>query len=154
MVKKKNKIDFDINPMLDNAIILDHLKSHYRSILRTIKKVYFNKDNPESLNFKYDPQYPNALFVIKNGRWESYAQDYILDTLILNIWSQLYNGFMQIKNIEDYKMSLSCDETYQRIEGFMDEFRDFCNKGSNPCWIEQKKNVMSFIVFLSKKIKP
>lgn len=156
MTQKKhapNKNDFTACPLLSEDVLIDYMKSHYRAIPRLVKLLYFNKENPADMNLKFDPSDPTMLYTIKNNRWVSQNRDYLLDSIVLELWSQLYNVFVKIDE-DSFKENLVCEETFQRIESFMDEFRDFCNRGPNASWNDQKKTVMSLIVALSKKMRP
>ena len=156
MTQKKRapkKNDFTPCPVLSEDILTDYMKSHYRAIPRLVKLFYFNKEKPSEMTLKFDPTNPSMLYTIKNNVWVAQDKDYLLDTLVLEIWSQLFNVFIKIDE-DSFKDTLVCEETYQRIEAFMDEFRDFCNRGPNASWNDQKKNVFSLIVLLSKKLRP
>ena len=146
------KTDFVWKVVIEPILLKEMLKSHYRAIPRLIKKLYFNKDKPELMNLKYDPLMPGMLCVIKDNNWIFYDKDYILDTIISDMWGALYNTYVAIPNLEKYKTELICEETFQRIEIFMDEFKDFCDRGANASWLDQKKTTMACIAFLSKKM--
>ena len=154
-MKKKTKHDFDWRITIEQSILLTHLKSHYLSIQKLIKYIFFNKDSYETMNLKYDEEQPKMLFVIKDNKWIAYDKDYILDSLVLQIWSQLYNCYIQIPDINEYKKSLVCEETYERLEKFMDEFNKFCNSCEHTSIYlnEQKKSALDLIILLSKKNK-
>jgi hypothetical protein len=151
MGKKKVRNTFDLKIPINDELIKKYIKFHYRSIQCLIKEVYFNRANPLNMSLKYDPLNPSLLFIIKDNNWISYDKDYILDILILEIGSKLYNYYINIIDIETYKKSLVNVETFKRIEEFMDEFNDFCTNGTNLWWVEQKKITLNFIIFLSKK---
>lgn len=156
MTQKKfatHKNEFTPCPKLNEDVLLEYIKSHYRAIPRLVKLFYFNKEKPENMNLKYDPSSPSKLYTIKNNDWVAEDKDYLLDTIVLELWSQLYNIFVNL-NDDSLKQNLVCEETYQRIESFMDEFRDFCNRGANPSWNDQKKTVHALVVALSKKMRP
>lgn len=151
--KPPQKNDFTPCPKISEDALLDYMKSHYRSIPRLVKLVYFNKERPADMNLKHDPAHPSMLYTYKAGSWAGLDKDYLLDTIVLEFWSQLYNAFVKIdENV--FKEDLVCEETYVRIESFMDEFRDFCNRGANASWNDQKKAVHALIVALSKKLRP
>lgn len=155
MVRKPALVDrqeFTYDIKVDNGVLIDCLKSHYRSLSRLIKILFFNKDKPECLNVKYDPKIPNYICVVKDSKWVPVHKDYFLDTVLLNLWTQLFDTFNKLG--EEFKEHLACEETYQRIENFIDDFRDFCDTGESKCWIEQKVIAYNYIVFLTKKIKP
>ncbi len=152
---KKTKENFDSNIKVENKILEECLKSHHRSICRLINYLYFNVNHPERMNIKANPKEPNTLYIIKDHKWFAIDKDYLLDTVILNLWKQLYDYFCNIKDIESFKESLTCGEdTYQRIETFMDEFKSFCESGNGICWNDQKNYIYNHLVFLTKKKKP
>lgn len=156
MVRKTvllDRQDFTYDIQVKEEVLIDCLKSHYRSLCRLIKIVFFNKDKPESLNIKYDPKIPNHICVVQDKKWVPVHKDYFLDTVLLNLWTQLFDAFNKIAG-EEFKEHLACEETYQRIENFIEDFREFCDTGESKCWLEQKVVVYNYIVFLTKKIKP
>lgn len=161
MVKKgsilnSKKQDFCWTPCIDENVLKDTLKSHYRAIPRLIKYYYFNSEYPETMTLKYDPKSPNMLCVVHDNTWTYHNKDYVLDTIVAELWSQLYNVFVRIDDIESYKNDLICEDTFQRIETFVDDFRIFCDGAgeATASWIEQKKNAFNFIAYLSKRCKP
>lgn len=157
MVRKASlldKKDFTYDLKIEEEILLECLKSHYRSFNRLIKILFFNKDKPESLNVKYDPKIPNHICIVQEGKWIPVHKDYFLDTVLLDFWTQLYDVFNKVSEDETFKEHLACEETYQRIENFIDDFREFCDTGESKCWLEQKVITYNYIVFLTKKIKP
>jgi len=155
-MKKKSKNNFDWQVLIEHDLLLNHLKSHHLSIQKLIKYIFFNKDSYETMNVNYDEEQPKMLLIIKDNNCVAYDKDYILDSLVLQIWGQLYNCYIQIPDINEYKKSLVCEETYERLEKFMDDFNKFCNNGSisnTLIIIEQKKSVLDLIILLSKKYK-
>lgn len=152
--KPSVKTDFDLQQYVVNSEIL---KSHYRSILRCIQHINFNVDNPENMNLKYDPDFPDSLFIIKNNEWICNQKDFILDSIILDIWQKLNTYYLKIiedeESKEDYIETLTCEDTFERIESFMNDFTNFCNKGDNMCILDQKKLIFESIQILSKKFK-
>lgn len=158
MVRKSTVVldrhDFTYDIKVDEALLLDCLKSHYRSLTRLIKKLFFDKDKPNCLNVKYDPKIPNHICIVQDSKWMPVHKDYFLDSVLLNLWTQLYDVFNKVSEDESFKENLACEETYQRIENFIEDFREFCNTGESKCWLDQKVLVYNNIVFLTKKIKP
>ncbi len=148
--KKAPMANFDPTFCLPPDQLKEYLKSHYRSILRLIKTIYFNKQSPEKMNMRADPNSQDKLIIIKDKHWVLENKDYVLDTLILELWSKLYNCFISL-NQQQFRAELTCNDTYARIEAFMEDFRDFCNNGPNIAWNEQKRLAYNFITFLSKK---
>lgn len=156
MVKKYGVIkkEFSYSYKYDHDILHDSITSHYRSICKVIKMTHFNKENPEMENIKYIKDTPNVIYIVKNNKWHPENKDYFLECLILNIWTQLHAVYTEITDLERFKESLICEDSFSRIESFMNDFEIFCDTGSNSSWNEQKLLVFNYIVFLSKKIKP
>lgn len=153
MVRKKplQKKDFEFEKKIPSSVLRELLKSHHRAIQRLVRLFYFSKDRPERMSIKYDETQPDKILVVRDGQWKVYDRDYIIESVIIDMWSQLYDCFLSVQDDDGFKRSLACEETYQRIENFMDDFRDFCERGSNVAWNDQKRLVFSDIVFLSKK---
>jgi hypothetical protein len=157
MVKRTNntKENFDSNIKVNDKVLEECLRSHYRSLCRLIKYLYFDTHHPEKMNIKVNSKEPSIIYIIKDQKWTTIDKDFLLDTILLNLWKQLYDHFCNIKDIEAFKDSLTCGEdTYQRIETFMDEFKTFCESGTGICWNDQKNYIFNYLIFLTKKKKP
>jgi hypothetical protein len=153
MTKKVIKIDYNNKIKIDTNILIEYVKYHYRAIPKLISNIYYNINSRETMNLKYDKNTPHLLYISKNNKWIAYDKDYILDSLVLEIWRQLYDSYVNIENMDEFKESLVCDDTFDRIENFINDFRQFCNTGSSSALVDQKKNALAFIMFLSKKYK-
>jgi hypothetical protein len=153
--KKKplDKDDFNYYIPLDDDMLSKCLRAHYRAVPRLIKMLYFNSECPKSMNVKYDPKTSDYVFIIKDGSWEAVNKDLLSETLLLYFWTKLCEHFDNIEDLETYKEALCCEETYDRVERFVLDFKEFCDSGDNASWIDQKGLVLKSIAYYTKKLR-
>lgn len=156
MVKKHGipKQEFTYNVVIDSADLREYLKSGYMAIPRIIKRVWFNKDDLACQNVKCEPKVSEHVYIIQNSKWTMVNRDLFLETLILKLWTMLYDCYNSIVDLDQYKSSFVCEEMFLRTQTFISDFERFCEHGFTDTFIDLKQTVYSHVVYLTKKIKP
>lgn len=131
------------------------LVSHFRGIMRYMKLVYFNETHPENQNIMYKPTDQNNLYIIEHGQERAVNNEYILGTLVLDAWKCIAECYFDLERegkLCEFKSTLVSLETFERIEQFIDAYRQLCNGGTPFLYQDIKQDVYNMIKFLSQEL--
>jgi hypothetical protein len=123
-------LDYLTPKLLNNLLI-----AHFRSFSRLVKIIYFNPEYPQNNIIKYDANNPQYIYVFEKDKFVSYSKEYIIDTIIMNLWTILYNYYSQL-NLNTFKNTLISNETFERIQEFIEDYGKLC-KGITPCSMKE-----------------
>lgn len=101
------------------------LISHYRSFSKLIKLVYFNPEYPQNSTIKYVESDPDHLLTYEHDKFIPLSKEYVIDTIIMKLWSLLYE-YYQTLDLETLKSRLISEETFERIQEFIADYRKLC----------------------------
>jgi hypothetical protein len=113
----------------DNDLI-NILKCHFRGISKLVKLIYCNPNIPFNNNIKYIKNNEKELEILENGEFRIVNKEYIIDTIILDTWTILNNCYEKLNRenlLEDFKTSLICNETWERLTEFIQAYHKFKN---------------------------
>ena len=116
------------------------LRAHYRSFSKLVKLIYFNPEYPQNSSVKYVETDSLHLQVSENGKFVSLSKEYVIDTIIMKLWTLLHNHYQTI-DLETFKMRLISEETFDRVEEFMVDYRKLCT-GIIPGSIKDIQNLI------------
>jgi len=139
---------------LTDSILRFFLISHFRSLPKLFRYIYYNNKYPSNQNIKYyDDENIN---ILENGKWIYINKEYILDTVTLDMWILIYNYYETIKKnnkLNDLKNSLICNETFQRIEEFIETYKQVCNGENLLIFTDLKNDIFDVIKYYHNKNK-
>lgn len=104
------------------------LTCHFRGICKLVKLIYFNSEKKCNNTVRYISDDDKNLEIIENGTFRSVNKEYVLDSIILEVWSILNNFYEELEkneNMNDYKQSLVCEATWERIKEFITSYHKF-----------------------------
>jgi hypothetical protein len=130
------------------------LTSHYRGIVRYIKHVYFNDNVPANRTIQYDPQDLDNLLIIDNGELRRASKHYVLDTIMIDTWKRMVDYFNALDSPIAFKESLVCEETFYRIESFLETYRDICKGNPSIAYKDVRDDVIKMIKLYTETTKP
>jgi hypothetical protein len=116
------------------------LTSHYRSFPKLIKLIYFNPEYSMNSTLKFVETDALHLYTYENDKFIPLSKEYVIDTLIMKLWALLYDHYQTI-DLETFKMRLISEETFDRIEEFMIDYRKLCT-GVTPGSIKEIQSLI------------
>lgn len=120
------------------------LKCHFRGIPKLVKLIYCNPNIQSNNNIKYIKNNEKELEIMENGVFRNVNKEYVLDSIILDIWTLLYNYYEKIEKegmLENFKAALVCKETWERITDFINTYNKFQN-GEYVCIDDLRNEVL------------
>jgi hypothetical protein len=150
MIYIKMPVEFgkEDTSFVTNEVIRKMIISHYRGIQRLIQFIYFNDDYPNNQTIRYNPKDNHELFIFEDGEFVSASKEYVLDTIIFNAWRKYidyYESLERAQKVSAFKNSLVCQETFDRINHFVDTYRKICNGDFQPVIKDLRNDVMDMI---------
>jgi len=104
------------------------LKCHFRGITKLVKLIYCNPNVKSNNNVNYIKNNEKELEIIENGKIRIINKEYVIDSIILDMWAILNNYYEKLEEdntLEEFKSSLICNETWERITEFIDTYHKF-----------------------------
>ena len=117
--------------------------SHYRGVKRLVKLIYFNSKYPRNHTLRYNPLDQTNLYVYDSGIYQPMIKEYVLDTIIIDAWGQLVSYFEGIEATGKktaFKNTLASEETLERIDAFVADFRKLCYGDTPPVMLKDIQN--------------
>jgi hypothetical protein len=117
------------------------LKCHFRGIPKLVKLIYCNPNILSNNNINYIKNNEKELEIMENGVFRIVNKEYVLDSIILDLWTELNNYYEKLEKdgmLENFKTALVCNETWERITDFINTYNKFQN-GEYVC-IEDLRN--------------
>lgn len=139
---------------ITDSVLKYFLVSHFRSLPKLFRYIYFNNNYPENQNIKYYND--DSINIIENGLWIIINKEYILDTITLDLWILIYNYYENIKKnneLNNFKNSLICSETFERIEDFIKTYEKVCKGENSLIFSDIKKDIFNVIKYYHNKKK-
>lgn len=99
------------------------LKSHFRGIFKLFNYIYFNQNYKNNNTIKYIDE--NNIEIIDNGLPILMNKEYVLDSILLHLWSIIYNFYAEMEKnnkLTQFKNSLVCEQTWDRVQEFIDSY--------------------------------
>lgn len=148
-----NILDFgnEDKSYISNNDLKKILISHFRGITKLIKYIHFNNNHISNNNIRY---FNNNIEIIENGIFRIMNKEYILETLILESWMVLYNFYenMNTSQLIIFKDSLISEETFIRIEEFINVYQKICD--GEIIYLEDiKLDIFNMIKYETNKLK-
>jgi hypothetical protein len=126
------------------------LTCHFRGICKLVKLIYFNPIHKCNNTIRYINNDEKNLEIIENGVFRIVNKEYVLDSIILEVWSILNNYYDEMEKneyIKNYKQSLVCTATWDRINEFITAYHNFLD--GDYMYIEDIRNDIFNIIKLS-----
>lgn len=142
----------------DHSHVTNHqlrmcLISHHRGVIRYIKYVYFNDNIPQNRTIHYDPKQPDIFHVRENNQLSPLPMLYVLDTIVIEAWKRIADIYKRLEHenrIEQFKSTLVCTATFDRIETFIRTYEDICRGELSNTYKDVRDEVMKMIVSLTE----
>ena len=139
----------------DKSFITNHdlrniLISHYRGVTRLVKYIYFNPIMPKNLTIRYDWTDPKNIQVHDNGAFHPLIKEYVLDSIVVDAWARLvayYETIVSSGKRSAFKESLASEETLERIEAFVADYKKLCQGNSPFMFTDVRNSVFEMIKF-------
>jgi hypothetical protein len=123
------------------------LTCHFRGICKLVKLIYFNDNYQYNNTIRYINNDNKNIEIIENGFFRIINKEYVLDSIILDLWSILYNYYNEMEinsTIQDYKETLVCSVTWDRITEFIKSYHKFLDGEYNSIE-DMRKDIFNII---------
>jgi len=136
MIKKNiiiNNFGNEDKSYITSLELKNALKSHFRGISKIFKLIYCNQDFKSNNTIRYIQNDSKNLEIFEDGKFIVMNKEYILDSIILDIWTMLNNYYIKLEDegkLSNFKDTLICNETWDRIIEFIRDFNKLKNGDS------------------------